>query len=202
LLAYAQRAIGEVVHAEVEISTEPDALGEEVRAGERRVASLLLRAGDGFDMARWSRLRDAIVPQLATAIETAELIDEVTARNLATRAALDRSVQAEEALRESEERFRQLAEAIPDVFFLVEAETSDMLYASPAYEQMWGRPVHTAYESPLSWADAIHPDDRGRVLEQLPAGRERTIEINFRIGLPDGGTRWLTRSVSPVRDQP
>jgi PAS domain S-box-containing protein len=201
LLAYAERAIGSVVRADVSISTEPDALGEEVRAGERRVASVLLRAREGFDMARWERLRDAIMPQLATAIETAELIDEVRTKNLATRSALERSVQAEEALRESEERFRQLAETIPDVFFLVGSEPAEMLYVSPAYEQMWGRSVASAYTDPLAWTAAIHPDDRARVLEQLPAGRTGTIELGFRIQLPDGGTRWLDMSVSPVRDE-
>jgi PAS domain S-box-containing protein len=201
LLAYAESAIGQVVGAEVKVATQNDAGGEDVRAGERRVASVQLTPLEGFDPGRWDRLRDAIVPQLATALETADLIDEVTAQNLATKTALERSVLAEEALRESEERFRQLAETIPDVFFLVAAEPAEMLYVSPAYEQMWGRSLSSAYADPLAWTAAVHPDDRPRVLEELASAQRGTVELSFRILLPDGGTRWLTMSLSPVRDE-
>ena len=68
--------------------------------------------------------------------------------------------QTEESLRASESLFRQLAENIHDVFFLVHADSNRTLYVSPAYEKIWGRSCESAYANPDSWAEAIHPDDR------------------------------------------
>src|SRR3990170_3433199 len=48
-------------------------------------------------------------------------------------------IRAEEALRESEARFRQLAENIREVFWITSADGQDVIYISPAYEQTWGR---------------------------------------------------------------
>src|ERR1041384_553657 len=46
--------------------------------------------------------------------------------------------QAECALRESEERFRQLAENIREVFWLADVEIGRALYGRPALNQTWG----------------------------------------------------------------
>ncbi len=42
-------------------------------------------------------------------------------------------------LRNSEMRFRQLAENIEDVFFIATPELSESIYISPAFERIWGR---------------------------------------------------------------
>src|SRR5437879_1728206 len=47
---------------------------------------------------------------------------------------------AEGALRESEEKFRQLAENIREVFWMTTPHLEEVLYVSPAYESVWGRP--------------------------------------------------------------
>jgi PAS domain S-box-containing protein len=46
--------------------------------------------------------------------------------------------QAEQALRTSEEKFRQLAENIREVFWMMPPAANEMLYISPADEQVWG----------------------------------------------------------------
>ncbi|MGH7206574.1 MAG: PAS domain S-box protein, partial [Nitrospiraceae bacterium] len=71
---------------------------------------------------------------------------------------------AEEALRESQERFRQLAENIQEVFWMSDPEKNRIMYISPGYEDIWGRTCESLYASPRSWLEAIHPDDRDRVL--------------------------------------
>ncbi|MEW6245609.1 MAG: PAS domain S-box protein [Nitrospirota bacterium] len=108
---------------------------------------------------------------------------------------------AEDAERESEERFRQLAEQIREVFWLSDAEKNRIYYVSPAYEQIWGRPCDALYASPRSWLDAIHPDDRPRVLEAAltkQVGGEYDEE--YRIVRPDGSERWIRDRAFPVRD--
>jgi len=70
------------------------------------------------------------------------------------------------ALRESEERFRLLAQNIPHVFWMSKPGIGEMVYVSPAYEQVWGRTRESLYESPRSFMEAVHPDDRERVLAE------------------------------------
>jgi PAS domain S-box-containing protein len=108
---------------------------------------------------------------------------------------------AEEALRASEERFRQLAESIRQVFWMTDPEKTRMLYVSPAYEEIWGRSCESLYQSPRAWLDAIHPEDRGRVLEAART-RQRTGEYHeeYRIVRPDGSLRWILDRGFPVLD--
>ncbi len=74
---------------------------------------------------------------------------------------------AERALRESEERFRQIAETIREVFWLTELETGRVLYVSPAFEALWGRSISSLNREPFAFLEAIHPEDRPRLLERL-----------------------------------
>src|SRR5439155_11282497 len=67
---------------------------------------------------------------------------------------------AEEALRETEERFRQLAENIHEIYWMMDAQGERMLYISPGYEEVSGRTRQSLYEQPYSWAEVNHPDDR------------------------------------------
>ena len=125
----------------------------------------------------------------------------------AVRAALDRSRLKREArgaeirLRESEKRFRQMAENIRDVFFLVDADSHRILSISPAYAEIWGRSCESAYANPESWTEAIHPDDRASIYEkykqEMSAG---TFEFEYRIVRPDGSMRWIEARGFPVRD--
>jgi PAS domain S-box-containing protein len=100
---------------------------------------------------------------------------------------------AAEALRQSEAQFRQLAENIHEVFFLTEPDLSQMLYVSPAYEEIWGRSCQSLYDRPESWQDTIYPDDRDRVGAAL--GRQLSgdadFEQEYRILRPDGSLRWV-----------
>jgi len=108
---------------------------------------------------------------------------------------------AERQLRESEERFRHLAENIAEVFWIWDVASDRLAYVSPAYTQVWGRPVEALASSPDDWLDAIHPDDRERVRISL-----RTNQISgkydqiYRVVRPDGTVRWIHDRAFPIRD--
>ena len=95
---------------------------------------------------------------------------------------------------ENERRFQQMADNIQEVFWMINAETMETLYVNRAYETITGRSWRNLQESPLSYQEAIHPDDRPHVLRQLgEATRSGRFEEKFRIVLPDRTPRWLFR---------
>jgi PAS domain-containing protein len=71
-------------------------------------------------------------------------------------AALDTT---ETSLLESEERFRQMADNIQEIFWMIDAKTRKVLYVNPAYETITGRPRDPLREDPLSYEEVIHSDD-------------------------------------------
>jgi PAS domain S-box-containing protein len=106
----------------------------------------------------------------------------------------------EEALRESEERFRELAENIHKVFWLLSLETGRLLYVSPAYELIWGRPRDRLYENRMAWMEAVHPEDLSRVIAAMGRQAEAEYNVEYRIVRPDGSMRWIADRGFPVRD--
>ncbi len=97
----------------------------------------------------------------------------------------------EEQRRAAEDRFRQLAESIQQVFWMTDARGA-VLYVSPAFETIFGRSCESLIASPGVWMDAVHPDDRERV-EQAAYARSRRDEYDevYRIVRPDGAVRWI-----------
>jgi diguanylate cyclase (GGDEF)-like protein/PAS domain S-box-containing protein len=130
--------------------------------------------------------------------ETERRLEEMTAGKVD--AVVDRHGQPI-LLRASESLFRQLAENIRDVFFLLHADSNRTLYVSPAYEEIWGRSCASAYANPNSWAEAIHPDDRVSIDEGFRSGMlAGTFEYQYRVVRPDGSIRWIQARGFPVRD--
>jgi PAS domain S-box-containing protein len=107
------------------------------------------------------------------------------------------------ALHEREERFRQVTEAINEVFFLVSVELDQTLYVSPSYEDIWGEPQENLHRSPKAFLDAVLPEDRSGLLRAFGRAREEETEQRheFRIRRPDGGVRWIVMHARGVRDR-
>jgi PAS domain S-box-containing protein len=159
---------------------------------EKRDCRVMLKSYTNDGSTRWNDLMIAPIRSDAGDVtHFVGVLTDITDRKL-----------AEEALRENQERFQQLAENIREVFWLSDTEKNQMLYISHGYEEIWRRPCGSLYASPRSWLDAIHFDDRERVLQAaLTKQTSGTYDEEYRIVRPDGGIRWIRDRAFPVRDQ-
>ncbi len=108
------------------------------------------------------------------------------------------------SLKESEQRFRQLAENINEVFWLGSPDWNKVYYLSPAFEKLWGMRCEDIYESPKRWMDSVHADDREQLLADIPGKIEDIEDIidfkAYRVKQKDGLIRWIKARAYPIRD--
>ncbi|HKQ77080.1 MAG TPA: PAS domain S-box protein [Blastocatellia bacterium] len=112
---------------------------------------------------------------------------------------IDDLARANEALRESEGRFRQLAESLPQLVWTCRADgTCD--YLSPQFVAYTGIPE--AKQLGFDWLQQLHPDDR----EPTIATWNQTVatgdpfDIEQRIRRNDGVYRWFKTRAAALRD--
>nr|WP_254449346.1 PAS domain S-box protein [Anabaena sp. UHCC 0253] len=117
---------------------------------------------------------------------------------LAIRNNITNRKQTQSDLQESEEKFRELAENLQQVFWITDLEQSQMLYISPAYEEIWGRTCKSLYENPKSFIDAIYADDRQKFLTAMQ-NKKQGFDVEYRIIRPDGSMRWIRDQAFPLK---
>ena len=130
---------------------------------------------------------------LAAPIEADELIANVNA--------LLRMRQTQSALRDSEERFRQLTDNIEDVFWMFEVPSGALAFVSPAYTPIFGRMPGELGSTDDDWLAAVHPDDRAGVQQRWLAQDEyHSYDEEYRVVEGEGAVRWVRDRLFPVRN--
>lgn len=130
---------------------------------------------------------------LVAPIEAEELVANVNA--------LLRLRRVQGELLESEERFRQMAENIEDVFWMLAPQQGRLLYVSPAFELLWGRSADVLHDDIGSWIAFVHEQERDRVRAAFVRLLETGVyEEEFRIVLPDNSVRWVRDRAFPVKN--
>ncbi|NLW68037.1 MAG: PAS domain S-box protein [Bacteriovoracaceae bacterium] len=110
-------------------------------------------------------------------------------------------VLAVNGLRQSEQRFRAMAEASPVVFWMTSPNPVEkVVYASPAFEKIFGYPCAELYRNPGSWFECVHPQDKHQVMQIIRGDRKDAMDFECRIVRPDGAIRWIRLKASPVID--
>jgi len=104
--------------------------------------------------------------------------------------------QAADTLRESEARFRALADSTPALIWMSD-ETGKYIYANRRHETLFGRP--TASFLGTGWRDVLHPEDAAGVIAAYEqSARDHTpLQIEFRVADAEGETRWLRSEAVP-----
>jgi PAS domain S-box-containing protein len=133
------------------------------------------------------------------------IVDEKTALLQQTVDALHEEVRdridAQRSANTAREPFQQIAAALPDVLWLIDVIEERILYVSPAYEKVWGRPCQSLYAHSHSWLDAVHPDDNDRALVFFNRDiSDDTFDAQYRIRRPDGAERWIHDRGYALRD--
>jgi two-component system cell cycle sensor histidine kinase/response regulator CckA len=118
----------------------------------------------------------------------------------AIRYGLERA-RTQETLHESDARFHQVVENIPEALWMFDVDTKRVVWASPRYAEIWGQPDATLRASPDAWFESIVRDDRERMHQALPAMQHGTGQSEtYRIVRPDGAVRWIRHRTFAVRD--
>jgi len=99
---------------------------------------------------------------------------------------------------ESKELLQQVTDNIQQAFWLSSPDKKKIFYISPAYEGIWGRTCESLLKDPESWLDAIHPDDRQRVVDSLKFQQQGKYSIEYRILNSDGSQHWILDRAFPA----
>ncbi|MDZ4779258.1 MAG: PAS domain-containing protein [Planctomycetia bacterium] len=104
-------------------------------------------------------------------------------------------------LRINEERFRQLAENIDEVFWMIDLPDGKLSYVGPALERIWGIAPLALTEQRREWPPQVHPEDAAAVRAALDKIPDRGgFELEYRIVRGDGSVRWIRDRGFAVRD--
>jgi PAS domain S-box-containing protein len=110
---------------------------------------------------------------------------------------------AEQQLREAEQRYRTLVENLPAATYVDDVdEVCTTLYVSPQIEVFWGYTPQEWISNPDVWIDALHPDDRERILSAAARHNElgEPFEVEYRFRAKDGRWTWVSDHATAVRD--
>jgi len=111
---------------------------------------------------------------------------------------------SEEKLLESQANFKQLAENIREVAWILSADRQKFIYISPAFEEYWNATCQDLYNDASIFFDKMVAEDRKRILQLLDAGHtdRRELEMEFRILKPPAQKPiWLWARMFPICDQ-
>jgi PAS domain S-box-containing protein len=106
----------------------------------------------------------------------------------------------EAALRESEERFRVMADAVPQIVWIADAEGR-----TEFFNRQWSQYTGVAFEPSTAAAIAsafVHPEDSGRTMAAFEEARRAStvFQVEHRLRGGDGTYRWFLVRAEPVHD--
>ncbi len=203
--AIAQASVGNFVRYEV---TLPNAQGVQrtidfsIKPIFNEMGKVVLLLPEGRDITERKQAEEALCDlneELEARVQ--QRTQDLEQANINLRSEIAERQRVEDELRRSEEKFRQLAEKIREVFFIFNHDLSETIYISPAYEEIWGKSCSSIYQNSLSWLNLVHPEDKDNVILSLDNYRYiEGFKQEYRIIRDDGDIRWLRAQSFLVRD--
>ncbi len=169
-----------------------------------RVQGYYVLVNDNTERQQAAQERERLLAEVRQARDELERrVEERTAQLVGTNEVLQAEIavrgQVEDELRESELRFRQLAENIDEAFWLMEPDSGRFLYVNPMWQKLWDELGDKVDGWPARFVAGIHPEDREQVLAAWQADAA-SFDREFRILQPEGEERWVRGRAFPVQD--
>ncbi len=100
----------------------------------------------------------------------------------------------------NEKRFLQFSDQIEDAFIISDKSGKKILFASKGFEKVFGRNQDQFIHNAESFLDLIHEEDveRFKEFQSLGGMGNSSLEVEYRISLPDGSPRWIITRSFPV----
>jgi PAS domain S-box-containing protein len=194
ILGYSETELREKTWVEL---THPDDLAADLAQFQRVLAG----EQDGYTLEKRFIRKDGTVVSVNLGVACVRHPDGAPHYFVAMLKDITERKQAETALRDSEERFRLIAEHTGDVFWMTGWPELDVLYVSPAFETVWGFPGKNLFRDPYAWVKSIAPEQQADLLNRRQQGvEEGRFQARYRIIRPDGEERWIEDRGQPIRD--
>ncbi|MBF0448867.1 MAG: PAS domain S-box protein [Magnetococcales bacterium] len=147
------------------------------------------RSAEGFTQGSWGVLIAGLFATMILALYLYHTKIEIKKRTIITN-----------QLREREELLSQMTETIQEIFWVQAPPDGRFLYISPAYEKITGLSRAELIDKPLAFMEAIHPEDKSRVIQTLKHIWQKQLEMVCRIVRPNGTIKWLRWKTFPIFD--
>lgn len=105
------------------------------------------------------------------------------------------------ALLESEQRFRDIAENVDEIFWSRSGDEMKFLYINPAYERITGQTCQSLYDDPASFLQIVAEDDRPALMKTFSKEISNDYTTQFRIKSKDGILRWYLARIFVIREE-
>ncbi|MDP2849417.1 MAG: PAS domain S-box protein [Humidesulfovibrio sp.] len=191
----------EILHLKDEVVEHGQKLSETMKRPVEGFETFVAHAREGgHEMRQWTYVRKdgrhISVELVITAIRDKE---QRILGFLGIAVDISTRVQAEKALRQSEQRFRNLLDLSPVGIFETDAD-GNCLFVNKRWQEFSGLSLAQAVDR--GWLNAIHPEDTNAVFSEWieAAERNRDFSLEYRFLKPDGKTTWLTGNATAWRD--
>ena len=103
-----------------------------------------------------------------------------------------------EELRNGQLKLETITNHIGDVIWMSDPKKQQIIFISPAYEDVWEETCGSLYRNIQSFIDVIHPEDRERVIAAFPKQLDGTYDEIYRLSTRSGQTKWIHDRAFPV----
>ena len=118
---------------------------------------------------------------------------ELEAANRKLKREISDRIQAQILAKDSQEKLESILNYLQQVVWSAEIQTLKLLYLNPAVQKVYARPIAEFFHNPKLWLEVVHPEERNMVEQSMPVLLSKgSIELEYRILLPNGEVRWLS----------
>ncbi|GAB2528259.1 PAS domain S-box protein [Spirosoma aerophilum] len=108
--------------------------------------------------------------------------------------------EAEEAIKESEQRFREIADNVDELFWIRDINEPRFLYVNKTFERYTGKSVEQLYADPFAFLTFVLEEDRPTLLDAF-LSREPGTGFKFRTRHQSGSIHWLEARIFIVKNE-